>query len=51
MPSNETKHTGKIFVAPNKISKKYNQRSLTFRRWAEQGKVDYIITSTGIYYA
>jgi hypothetical protein len=31
--------TGKVFVAPNKISKKYNRRPLTLRRWVEQGRL------------
>jgi len=49
MPFNETTNTGKVFVPPNKISKKYNRTCLTLRRWAEQGRVDHIITHTGRY--
>ncbi len=49
MPSNETNKSGKVFVPPSKISKKYHRTSLTLRRWAEQGKLDHIITPTGRY--
>jgi putative resolvase len=47
MPSNETKKSGKVFVPPSKICKKYHRTSLTLRRWAEQGRLDHIITPTG----
>lgn len=39
----------KLFVSPNKISKKYNRAPVTLRRWAEQGKIESIVTPTGRY--
>jgi predicted site-specific integrase-resolvase len=49
MPSNKTKHIGKVFVPRSKISKKYKRSSISLLRWAEQGKIEHIITRTGRY--
>ncbi len=49
IPSNETKHIGKVFVSRSKISKKYQRNSLTLRRRAEQGKIEHIIIHIGRY--
>jgi hypothetical protein len=48
MSSNETNHAGKVFVSPNKISKKYHRIS-PILKMEEQERVEYIIITTGRY--
>jgi hypothetical protein len=47
--ADETTVNQTLFVPPSKIAKKYNRLPITFRRWAEQGKIEHIITPTGRY--
>jgi putative resolvase len=49
MKSKQTNKYRRSFVPPSKIIKKYHTSSLTLRRWAGQGRVDYMITPTGRY--